>query len=266
MQEVALITGAPSGIGKELARIHASHGGDLVVVARREDALLALKSELEEKYGFSVRCQAADLTQPNAPRQLYDWVSDSQIAVQYLVNNAGFGGHGYFHERNWQRDHDMIQLNVVALTESTRLFLPDMVTRKSGRVLNTASTAAFLPGPLQSVYYATKAYVVSWSQALDEEMRSLGVDVTITALCPGAVATEFVAAADLHGNEMWNNAATPASVAEVGYNAMMRGKLIEINDWKLRFALHWIIPFLPRRMVLRMSRKSMETNESLASI
>lgn len=260
MQEVALITGASSGIGKELARKHASHGGDLVIVARREEALLSLKSELEAKHGVSVLCRTVDLTQPNAAHQLHDWVSESEIIVKYLINNAGFGGHGYFHERDWQKDRDMIQLNVVALTELTRLFLPGMVKRKSGRVLNTASTAAFLPGPLQSVYYATKAYVVSWSQALDEEMRSLGVDVTVTALCPGAVATEFVEAADLHGNELWNNAATPESVAKVGYDAMMRGKLIAINDWKLRFALNWIIPFLPRRMVLQMSRKSMETN------
>ena len=177
------------------------------------------------------------------------------------MNNAGFGGHGYFHEREWAKDNAMIQLNVVALTELTRLFLPGMVQRKRGRILNVASTAAFIPGPLQAVYYATNSYVVSFSQAVDEELRSLGTNVTVTALCPGAVATEFVSASDLEGNDLWKNAKSPASVAKVGYNAMKRGKLVAINELSLSFMLNWIIPFLPRRMVLRMSRRSMEKSE-----
>ena len=152
----------------------------------------------------------------------------------------------------------MIQLNIVALTALTRLFLPDMVARKSGRILNVASTAAFIPGPLQAVYYATKAFVVSLSQAIDEECRSIGANVTVTALCPGPVATEFVAAGDLDDVDVWKNAKSPESVAKVGYDAMMKGKLIAINEWRLKVLLGWVAPFLPRRMMLRQSRQAME--------
>ena len=258
MTKTALITGASSGIGKELARLHASKGGDLVIVARRDHALDELKAELESQHEVSVTCMALDLTDPQAPQQLFDRVAEAGISVEYLLNNAGFGGHGYFHEREWSKDQSMIQLNVLALTELTRLFLPPMIERKSGRILNVASTAGFLPGPLQAVYYATKAYVVSFSQAVDEELRSIDANVTVTALCPGAVATEFVAAADLKGNDLWKSAKSPASVAKVGYDAMMKGKLIAFNEWQLSMALNWVVPFLPRRTVLKMSRRTME--------
>ena len=258
MQKVALITGASSGIGKELARLHAARGGDLVVVARRLEALQDLKRELESKHNVKVKCIAMDLTNPGAPQQIYDHVEADSIQVDYLMNNAGFGGHGYFHKRDWSKDKAMIQLNVMALVELTRLILPDMVVRKSGKILNTASTAGFMPGPLQAVYYATKAFVVSFSQAIDEECRSVSANVTVTALCPGAVATEFVAAGDLAGVDVWKNAKSPESVACVGYNAMLKGKLIAINEWKLKALIYWILPFLPRRMMLKTSRQSME--------
>lgn len=258
MKQVALITGASSGIGKEFARLHAQKGGDLVIVARRENALQELKQELESAYGVSVKHIAMDLTDRAAPQALFEQITAEGIEVEYLINNAGFGGHGLFHEREWAKDQSMIQLNVTALTELCRLFLPSMVQRKSGRILNVASTAAFVPGPLQAVYYATKSYVLSLSQAVDEELRSIGANVTVTALCPGAVATEFVAASDLEGNELWKNAKSPASVAKVGYDAMLQGKLVVINELRLSFMLNWILPWLPRRMVLAMSRKSME--------
>ena len=261
MNDTALITGASSGIGKELARLHAARGGDLVIVARREQELEELRQELESRHGVSVRCISLDLTAPNAAQQLFDQVVSEGVEIHYLMNNAGFGGHGCFHEREWVKDEAMIQLNVVALTELTRLFLPGMVERKRGRILNVASTAGFIPGPLQAVYYATKAYVVSFSQAIDEELRSICANVTVTALCPGAVATEFVAASDLEGNDLWKNAKSPASVAKVGYTAMKKGKLVAINELPLSFMLNWIVPFLPRRMVLRMSRRSMEKSK-----
>ncbi|QDT00605.1 3-oxoacyl-[acyl-carrier-protein] reductase FabG [Adhaeretor mobilis] len=159
----------------------------------------------------------------------------------------------------------MLQLNVTTLTELTRRFLPDMVARERGRILNTASTAAFSPGPLQAVYYATKAFVVSFSQAIAEELCD--DNVTVTALCPGAVATEFVASGDLEGVDLWKNAKSPESVASVGYEAMTDGKLVAINEWKLKVMLEWLVPFPPRRMVLKMSRQTMEnraTNLGLA--
>ena len=258
MKNVALITGASSGIGKELARLHASQGGDLVIVARREQALSELRSELESRQQVQVKSIAADLSDSNSPRKIYQQCKADGIEVEYLINNAGFGGHGRFFEREWEKDESMIQVNVTSLVHLTRLFLPEMVAKKRGRILNTASTAAFLPGPLQAVYYATKAFVVSFSQAIDEELRSADAKVTVTALCPGAVATEFVSAGDLEGVEVFKNAKSPASVAAVGYNAMLQGKLIAINQFSLKFMLYWIVPFLPRRTLLKMSRRTME--------
>ena len=256
MKNTALITGASSGIGKELARLHAARGGDLVIVARREEALHELKAELESKHEVTVKCIAMDLTAPSAPQQLYDQVSAEGIEVEVLMNNAGFGGHGNFHERDIETDKSMIQLNVVALTELTHHFLQGMVARGRGKILNTASTAGFLPGPLQAVYYATKAYVVSFSQAIAEELRN--DNVTVTALCPGPVATEFTAVASLEGVDAFRHSASPVSVAKIGYDAMMRGDLIAINDWKFKLIVNCILPFLPRRTMLKMSRQAME--------
>lgn len=261
MNNVALITGASSGIGKELARLHASKGNDLVIVARREQALAELASELESQHGIRVVCIAADLSDPNSPQRVYDQCVADSIEVDYLINNAGFGGHGRFYERDWSQDESMIQLNVTSLAHLTRLFLPGMVARNRGKILNTASTAGFLPGPLQATYYATKAFVVSFSQAIDEELRSAKTGITVTALCPGPVATGFVEAGGLDDVDAWKNAPTPASVAKVGYDAMMKGKLIAINQFSLKFLLYWVMPFLPRRTVLRMSRQSMEKSK-----
>ena len=150
----------------------------------------------------------------------------------------------------------MIQLNITALCRMTHLFGRDMVARKNGRILNVASTAGLLPGPLQAVYYATKAFVVSFSQALAEELSDSNIPVT--ALCPGPVRTEFSDRAGLEGVAAFKNAARSIDVARVGYRAMLKGELIAFNDWKLGFMLNWLVPMLPRRTVLRMSRKTME--------
>jgi short-subunit dehydrogenase len=199
-----------------------------------------------------------DVDQDESVQYAVDHIMSKTGRIDVVVNNAGFGGHGLFYEREWSKDKDMIQVNVTSLVELTRLFLPEMVARKSGRILNTASTAAFLPGPLQAVYYATKSFVVSFSQAIAEELRSQNTNVTVTALCPGAVATEFVAAGDLDGVDVWKNAKSPASVAKVGYDAMMRGKLVAINQFSLKMIADWVFPFMPRRTLLKMSRQSME--------
>lgn len=256
MQNTALITGASGGIGKDLARTHAAQGGDLVIVARRQDALDELKQELERDHGVSVVCIAADITEQGALKRVYDEVLEQGIEVEVLINNAGFGGHGKFHERPWVKDEQMIQLNITALCELTHLVLQDMVKRKRGKILNVASTAGFLPGPLQAVYYATKAFVVSFSQAIAEELSD--DNIMVTALCPGPVATEFAASANLEGVDTFKNAADPKEVARIGYDAMMRGELIAINDWKLSTTLNWVVPFLPRRTVLKISRSAME--------
>jgi short-subunit dehydrogenase len=256
MPQTALVTGASAGIGRDLARIHARHGGDLVIVARRRQALDELKLELERRHSISVRCIAVDLTSPDAVRQVYDEVSRHEIEIDILVNNAGFGGHGKFHERPWEEDKAMIELNVMALCELTHRFLQEMLPRGRGRILNVASTAGFLPGPLQAVYYASKAFVVSFSQALAEELSGSGI--TVTALCPGPVDTDFIRRADLQGVAMFRNSASSMDVAEFGYRAMQKGKLVAVNDRKLAFTLRWLLPFLPRRTVLRLSRRAME--------
>ncbi|MEO0828633.1 MAG: SDR family oxidoreductase [Cyanobacteria bacterium J06639_16] len=256
MANTALVTGASSGIGKELARLHARKGGDLVLVARREAALNDLKAEVEKAYGIQAMVIAADLAQPDAARQIFAATEAANVQVDVLINNAGFGGYGKFHERDLAKDQAMMQVNMVSLVNLTHLYLQGMVQRNTGKILYVASTAAFLPGPLQAVYYATKSFVLSFSQAIAQELSE--TNVTSTVLCPGAVATGFVAAGDLEGNELWENAATPESVAECGYTAMEKGELVKINERRLSFLLNWIIPFLPRKMVLKMSQQSME--------
>ncbi len=257
MGNTALITGASSGIGESLARIHAAKGGDLVLVARRKDRLEALKTELETAHGITVHVLVEDLAAAGAAERIFAATEEAGLEIDVLVNNAGFGGHGKFHERDLARDRAMMQVNMVALVELTHLYVQGMVRRGSGKILHVASTAGFMPGPLQAVYYATKAFVVSFSQAIAEELSGTGV--TSTALCPGAVDTGFVAASDLEGAALFQKpGASAESVATCGYDAMARGDLVKINDAGLGFALGWIVPLLPRRLALTLSRKAME--------
>jgi short-subunit dehydrogenase len=252
----ALITGASSGIGLELARLHARKGGNLVLVARSRDKLDALKQELEAAHGIRATVIAADLAAPGAARSVFEQTEALGIRVDLLINNAGFGGHGLFHEQALTSLQAMMQVNMAALTELTHCYLPGMVQRRRGRILNVSSTAGFMPGPLQAVYYATKAYVTSFTQAVAEEVTVHGV--TATALCPGAVATGFVEAGNLQGVEIWKSAKSARSVAERGYAAMERGELVAFNEGKLKCMLDWVLPLLPRRTTLKMSRLAME--------
>jgi len=256
MGNTALVTGASSGIGEALARLHASRGGDLVLVARRESLLDTLKQELESTHGIRATVVAADLAQPDAAERVFAATEAAGLDIDLLINNAGFGGHGKFHERELARARAMMQVNMTSLVDLTHFYLQGMVARNRGRILHVASTAAFMPGPLQAVYYATKAFVVSFSQAISEELTGTGV--TSTALCPGAVDTGFVQAGDLEGTMLWENAAAPESVAACGYEAMLRGELVTINEPQLSFLLNWIVPLLPRKAVLKVSRKTME--------
>lgn len=253
---VALITGASSGIGTELARIHAQKGGDLVLVARSEGKLNTLKQELEAAHDIKVSVIAKDLTAPDSAKEIFEATEAAGIQVTTLINNAGFGGHGKFHERSLADDQAMMQLNMVTLTNLTHYYLAGMVARNQGKILNVSSTASFMPGPLQAVYYATKSFVTSFSQAIAEEVRDN--NITVTALCPGAVATGFVEAGNLEGVEIWDKAKSAQSVAEFGYKAMENGELVAINEPGLRFMLNWIVPLLPRKLVLKLSRQAME--------
>lgn len=249
MNKVALITGASSGIGKEFAYIHAEKGGDLVIVARRAAKLEALKKDLESKHGVQVLCISKDLSEPGAGQALYQEVKAAGVEVEYLINNAGFGGHGKFHEREWAKDLTMIQLNIIALTELTRFFLPDFVQRNSGRILNVSSTASLMPGPLQAVYFATKAYVTSFSNAIATELQD--TNVTVTALLPGATETEFAATSGMDKTDLFEHTFSARSVAEEGYNGMLAAKLDVIAG--VTFGQRMMmaaIPLTPKKMIL----------------
>lgn len=258
MGNTALVTGASSGIGVELAIYHASKGGDVVLVARSEDKLNKLKSELENTHGIKAIVIKADLAQADSAENIFAVTETAGLQIDILINNAGFGGHGKFHERDLANDQAMMQVNMTSLVSLTHLYLQGMVSRNSGKILHVASTAGFIPGPLQAVYYATKSFVISFSQAIAQELK--GTNVTSTVLCPGTVATGFVAAGDLDGIKAWDKAATPESVARCGYDAMLKDELVKINEKGLSFILNWVIPFLPRKTVLKISQKAMEKN------
>ncbi len=261
MKKVALITGANSGIGKAMAFLHAERGGDLVIVARSADKLKQLKAELEEKHRCTVKVIVKDLTAPGAAREVYDAVKQEGIEVEYLINNAGFGGRGKFHERDWELDLAMINLNVVALTALTRMFLPDFVKRNSGRILNVSSTAALLAGPLQAVYYATKAYVTSFSNAIAEELHD--TNITVTALMPGATETEFAKTSGMDKTELFEKTFSAREVAAAGYDAMMAGKLDVIAG--VTFAQKLVmkaIPITPKKVLLKQVRQMQEVDNA----
>lgn len=252
----ALITGASTGIGLELAKLHARRGGNLVLVARSTDKLLALKQELEQSHPINVTVITEDLSNASSAERIFKHTQALGIEIDILINNAGFGGHGQFYQRELKDDLAMMQVNMASLTALTHFYLQAMIARKRGKILNVSSTASFMPGPLQAVYYATKAYVTSFSQALAEEVSQH--NVSVTALCPGPVDTHFVAAGNLQGVDAWKDAKSASSVAQCGYKAMEKGQLIAFNDGKLKFMLNWITPLLPRKTVLKLSRQFME--------
>jgi uncharacterized protein len=253
MKNVALITGASNGIGLELAKVHASKGGDLVLVARNKGRLDELKSELETQYKISVYTIGKDLATDNAALDIYNEMKSKNIQIDYLINNAGFGDFGMFVETDWNKELQMINLNITSLTQFCKLFLPDMVARKSGKVMNVASTAAFQSGPGMAVYYATKAYVLSFSEAIDNEVSDKGV--TVTALCPGATESGFQAAAAMEESKLVKGKKLPTSkeVAEYGYKAMLRGKTVAIHGLMNAFLAN-SVRFMPRAVVVKVTR------------
>lgn len=250
----ALITGASGGIGEAVARQLAARGSHLILVARSEDRLQALARELAAQYGVQAHVIALDLTRADAGEELEREVTARGLQVDILVNNAGFGGFGEFWEQDAGEISRMIGVNIWALTDLTRRFLPGMVQRGRGRVLNVASTAAFMPGPLMAVYYATKAFVLSFSEAVNEELRSTGVSVT--ALCPGPVETGFQAAADLGKSRLLsgpNRVAmlSAAQVANIGVDAMLRRQPVAVAG-RINQVQVLAPRFLPRAAMTRL--------------
>lgn len=248
----ALVTGASGGIGEELARLFAAGGHDLVLVARGEERLRRLAGELETKHNVAAHVLASDLSRPEAPREIFDALAGEGVGVDALVNNAGFGSYGLFAETDLGRELELLQVNVVALTHLTKLFLPGMIARRRGYVCNVASTAAFQPGPLMAVYYASKAYVLSLSEALANECGGTGVRVS--ALCPGPTETGFVAAAGMQESKLFDRGAMSArEVAEAGYRGLFEGKTVVIPGLR-NSLLARTVGLFPRTLVTRVVR------------
>lgn len=251
----ALVTGASSGIGRDIASLHAFYGGHVVIVARREDRLMKLKKELTGKHGVTVEVLVKDLAKENAAQEIYDELKKKKIHIDILVNNAGLGGSGSFHKQSMERMMTIVNVNMRALTTLTRLFVPDMVKRKRGYVLNVASVVGFFPAPFMAVYGATKAYVVSFSQGLASEVAN--DNVTVTALCPGLTSTEFMDVAGMQDSFMVNYLpqASSTQVAELGYRAMLRKRLV-VRDTLMDVLLSRFLWHLtPRRMFLKIGQR-----------
>jgi short-subunit dehydrogenase len=256
-RQTALITGGSGGIGLEIAKVLARKGFDLVLLARNRDALEAAAGQIEGKHDVSVKVFAADLRRREAPEAIFDFLRNENTSVDALINNAGFGLGGEFAETELTRELEMIQVNIAALTHLTKLFLPAMIKRRSGHILNVASTAAFQPGPLMAVYYASKAYVLSFSEALAEELRNSGV--TVTALCPGPTRTDFAEVAQVGNSRLFSafGVADAADVAEFGVSAMLHGRRVAIPGIKNKIIAQ-ANRFSPRALTAKVARIAQE--------
>ncbi|TAE31536.1 MAG: SDR family oxidoreductase [Candidatus Kapaibacterium sp.] len=253
----ALITGASSGIGYELAKIFARNKQNVILVARSEKKLQEIARELEKSYGITATVIAKDVSKLSAVQEMYDAVQQAGIRVEYLVNNAGFGDFGFFTETSWEKELEMINLNMTSLTALTKLFAKDMVARKSGKIMNVASTASFQPGPLMAVYYATKSYVLSFSEAISNELKDKGV--TVTALCPGPTESGFQSAAAMEDSKLVKGKKMPTSkdVAEYGYKAMMSGKVVAVHG-AMNKLMAQSVRYTPRAVVRSLVRAMSE--------
>jgi short-subunit dehydrogenase len=251
MMETVLITGASSGIGLELARLFAADKSNLVLVARRADKLDELAQSLRRDHGVIVRVLSKDLIQPESPQQLFDELNRDGTVIDIVVNNAGFGQHGTIAAIGLQEQLDMIQVNITALTALTRLFLPGLIERNRGGILNVGSTAAFLAGPNLAVYYATKAYVLHFTEALAEEVA--GTNLKISCLSPGATHTGFADAAHMQDARLFRLAMSAESVARIGFKSFRRGKIVAVTGWRNKLLIQ-TVRFSPRFIVRKIAQ------------
>jgi len=244
-----LITGASSGIGYELAKIFAKNNYNLVLTARNREKLYELKDIIEKDFNSKIEIIEADLSEEKSAESIYNKICARSISIDVLVNNAGFGTYGNFIDTEIGKTGDMIQVNIASLVKLTKLFLPFLVDSKNGgKILNVASTAAFQPGPLMAVYYATKAFVLSFSEALAEELKNTGV--TVTALCPGPTQTGFQKTAGIENVRLVKTGMVPSAytVALYGYKAMVKGKRVAVQGFVNRLIV-FLLRFAPRRLV-----------------
>jgi short-subunit dehydrogenase len=254
--QTVLITGASSGIGENLTQYFGKDGYNMVLVARQAEKLDQLAKELKQTYGIEAWACPYDLNDPEAPKALFSELSERQITVQILVNNAGFGEYGLFEEISLEKQLSMMQVNMVAVVHLSKLFLNQLPKGSTGKIMNVASTAAFQPGPLMAVYYATKAFVLSFSEALANELAAR--KVTVTALCPGPTRTEFETRAGLSGSAVFaGNIASPEEVAEEAYEGLMAGKTVVIPGFKNQL-MAFSTRFAPRELVTRIVRYMQE--------
>ncbi len=246
-----LITGASAGLGRVFATLAAKDGHDLVLVARRGAALTSIAAQLSKDHHIKAHVIAFDLAKPHPGQRLMERLTELQVTVDVLINNAGFGQYGVFHEQALPKMSEMVSTNITALMELTHTFLQPMVGRHDGKILQVASTAAFQPGPRMAVYYATKAFVLSFSEAVAHELEGTGV--TITALCPGPTRTEFMQVADYKISGVGEMAMmSAADVAAIGYRAMNNGERTVVAGMQNKLGTIGA-QILPRSLVLKMS-------------
>lgn len=255
--KTALVTGASKGIGREIARLLAEQSCNLVLVARTTNNLLDIKTELEHQYDISVHVFSIDLTISDAPSQLFAQLSDKNISVDYLINNAGFGEYGFFLDSDWTRLQQMIQLNITTLTQMCYLFANDWKSKRvGGRILNVSSIAAFQPGPQMAVYFATKGYVLQLSEALREEFAPYGI--TVSTLCPGPTKTFFGEDSGMDNAKLINlNMEGDAQcVASLGVNALLHNKSVVVHGF-INKLMVFCVRFLPRTVVTKITARLM---------
>ncbi|GMT49181.1 MAG: short-chain dehydrogenase [bacterium] len=246
----ALITGASGGIGLDLAHLMAHDGLNLVVIARRQAKLEELKSELEKNHSIQVKVLVKDLSEPESPKEIHSELVKENISIDILVNNAGFGSCGPFYKSDLEKELDMIQVNITSLVHLSRLFIEPMVKKGGGKVLNVASSAAFQPGPGMANYFAGKAYVLHFSEALRNEL--IGTGVTVTCLCPGPTQTEFFKNARMGDSGLASRKMDSLKVAEIGYNALKKGKTVIIPSMVNKL-MTFTVRMAPRKMVAKIT-------------
>lgn len=248
--KTALITGGAAGLGYEFAKLFAHNRYNLVLVGRDEEKLLTAAKELETSNNVTVKTITKDLSHSKSAQEIFDQLKEEKIQIDILVNNAGFATYGHFDQMKPTEIQSEIDVNISALTQLTRLFLPEMIERHSGKILNLASIAAFAPGPFMSVYFATKAYVLSLSEALSEELKGTGVSVTV--LCPGPTKTGFADRASIQNSNLYTNKPMRAGeVAQIGYSGLMNNKTVILPGFKNKLFV-MLLRIIPRSLMPKM--------------
>jgi hypothetical protein len=260
MKEVAIITGASGGIGYEIALLFAQKKIDILIVARNEKKLQNIKSAIEQQYNISVFCVATDLATSEGIVDINHCVNSNNLSVNYLVNNAGFGDYGFFTERSMEKYSEMLGLNIISLTELTYYYAKQMIKNGKGRILNVASTAGIQPDPYFAVYGASKAYVISLTEAIHKEFENTGV--TATVLSPGATKTKFMERADMSDAKLYESGVMSAKkVAQVGFDGMMRGSLHVIPGFKNKLLAFFSSIMPSSKLRLNIAAKVMGRND-----